>query len=144
MNNSQKSLSEAMCQAHTALLRDLENLQEAVRSQRGEVTPKLYARLLMVQQHLTEHFRFEEQNGYMEAVRKRAPHLERVIQHLLKEHRQLAESLDALIAKTEEGKGQDTPLLEEIREWIERVRQHESRENLLVEDAYNLDIGAED
>jgi hypothetical protein len=31
-----------------------------------------------------------------------------------------------------------------VREWVERVRRHETRETDLVQDAYNLDIGAED
>jgi hypothetical protein len=31
-----------------------------------------------------------------------------------------------------------------IREWIAKVRQHEASEDLLVQEAFNFDIGEED
>jgi hypothetical protein len=94
--------------------------------------------------HLTEHFRFEEQNGYMDVVREREPRLERTIQQLAEEHGQLTRSLDALIKEAGKATSLGDALREAILSWIECVRQHEARENDLVQDAFDLDIGVED
>ena len=88
--------------------------------------------------------RGEEQNGYMDAMRKREPRLERTIEQLAAEHGQLKQSLDALVREAGAATSLSGTLQNEIREWVERVRQHEIRENDLVQDAFNLDIGAED
>jgi hypothetical protein len=40
--------------------------------------------------------------------------------------------------------GSGPALRQEVRAWIERVRQHEARENDLVQEAFNRDIGTED
>lgn len=110
----------------------------------GEGLTEVTARLGAARTHITEHFRFEEQNGYMDRVRKHEPRLERAIQQLGDEHRQLAQSLDALIEQARVATSLDEAFREKVRAWVEGVRQHEVRENDLVQDAFNLDIGAED
>jgi hypothetical protein len=127
-----------------ALFADLGKLDQAVQPSSGDGLEELRARLGATHAHITEHFRFEEQNGYMDAVRKREPRLERMIQQLAEEHGQLRRSLDALIGKAAAATSLGDTLREEIREWVERVREHEDRENDLVQDAFNLDIGVED
>jgi hypothetical protein len=104
----------------------------------------LRARLDATHRHIMEHFRFEEQNGYMDTVRKREPRLERSIEHLAEEHWQLAQSLNALIEQARSATSCDQAFRDQVRTWVEQVRQHEVRENELVQDAFNLDIGAED
>jgi predicted nucleic acid-binding Zn-ribbon protein len=144
VERTENSVTEALNQAHVALLADLRELEQAVRSCSGEGLAELRARLGAAHAHITEHFRFEEQNGYMDAVTKREPRLERTIQQLAEEHGQLRQSLDALIGKARAATSLSDTLREEVREWIERVRRHEIRENDHVRDAFNLDIGVED
>jgi DNA-binding transcriptional ArsR family regulator len=144
MGRTEPSVAEALARAHAALLEDLRKLEEAARPASGEGLAELRARLSATQTHVTEHFRFEEQNGYMDAVRKREPRLERTIQQLAEEHRQLAQSLAVLLEQARAATSLDDPFREAVRRWIERVREHEARENDLVQDAFNLDIGAED
>jgi hypothetical protein len=144
VGTTENSVAEALCRAHVALLEDLRKLEEAARPASGESLTELRARLGATQAHVTEHFRFEEQNGYLDAVRKREPRLERAIQQLAEEHRALAESLEVLIKQARAATTLDDPFREAIRRWVERVREHEARENDLVQDAFNLDIGAED
>ncbi len=144
MGRTENSVAEALGQAHAALLADLRELEQAVCPSREEGLAELHARLGAAHAHITKHFRFEEQNGYMDAVRKREPRLERTIQQLAEEHRQLGQSLDALIGEAGAATSVGDALREGIREWIECIRQHEVRENDLVQDAFNLDIGAED
>ena len=138
------SVAEALGRAHEALLADLRELEQAADPSSGEGLVGLRARLGEARVHLTEHFRFEEENGYMDAVRAREPRLERTIQQLAEEHSQLKRSLDALIGDVRAATNLSDTLRDEIREWIDCVRRHEVRENDLVQDAFDLDIAAED
>jgi hypothetical protein len=97
-----------------------------------------------VRAHLEDHFRFEEEGGYMQAVLARAPHLERRVNHLRGEHDELLGSLAALAEEADATPALDEEGRQRVRKWIERVRDHESRENLLVEEAFNRDLAAED
>jgi iron-sulfur cluster repair protein YtfE (RIC family) len=142
MTHAKPSVAEALGGAHAALLYDLRKLEEATQSL--ERLEELKDHLRRAQKHISEHFRFEEQDGYMELVRKREPRLERAIQELQEEHRQLAQSLEALMAQVERLEQPDPAVCQRISNWIERVRQHEHRENELVQDAFNLDIAGED
>ena len=138
------SLAEALKQAHVVLARDLRELEQASQCSSSGDLDGLRAQLGATHAHVTEHFRFEEQNGYMDAVRKREPRLERIIRELAEEHSQLRSSLEELIGEARVTSSLGGLLRERIRTWVKRVRQHEMRENDVVQDAFNLDIGAED
>jgi hypothetical protein len=144
MERREGTVTEALSRAHAALLEDLRQLEEAVRPAVGEGLAELRARLGATQAHILEHFRFEEQNGYMDAVRQREPRLERAVQELAEEHRRLAQSLDALIRKARAARGLGETVREAVRGWVDSVRRHEARENDLVQEAFSVDIGAED
>jgi hypothetical protein len=144
MGKTESPVAEALSRAHRSLLEDLRKLEEAARPSAGKSLTDLRDRLDAADTDITEHFRFEEQNGYMSDVRKQKPHLERAVQQLAAEHRQLAQGLAGLIDKAWAASSLDDALGEEVRQWIERVRQHEHRENELVQDAFNIDIGARD
>ena len=138
------AVAESLSQAHAVLLADLRELEQAVHPSSGEGLAELRARLGEARADITKHFRFEEQNGYMDVVRKREPRLERNIQQLADEHRRLVESLDGLVREFGTATKLGDTLRQEVRAWVERVRQHEARENDLIQDAFNLDIGPED
>jgi hemerythrin len=144
MWNTQTYITEALTQAHEALGEDLEKLEAAVRPDSRENLAELCARLGATLAHITEHFQFEEQNGYMDVVRKREPHLQREIGHLAEEHRQLTQSLNAVIRQAATTTTISEALREQVRAWVQHLRQHETRENEVVQDAFNLDISAED
>jgi hypothetical protein len=138
------SLVGNLGRAHAALLADLRELEQAVRPDSGESLVGLRARLGATHAHVTEHFRFEEEDGYMDAVRKREPRLERSVQQLAEEHAQLRRLLEAIIGGAGAAASLGDALREEIRGWTECVRRHEARENDLVQGAFNLDISAGD
>jgi hypothetical protein len=144
MRRTETSLAESLRQAQAALLEDLRNLEAASRAAPREGPGELRARLEATRAHLAEHFRLEEQNGYLEAVRKREPRLERTVQQLAEEHRRLLQALEALIDEARWPRCLGEPFQAEVWGWVERVRQHEVRETDLVQDAFNLDLGAED
>jgi hemerythrin len=144
MNRTIGTVVESLNRAHTALFKDLQKLEHASRANLGEDLAKVRERLDATRTHITEHFRFEEQDGYMVAVGEREPRLQRAIHHLADEHRELSRSLDALVEEARTTTTPGDPFREKLREWIEHVRRHEARENELVQDALNWDIGAED
>ena len=144
MGRKGDSVAEALGRAHVALLSDLRGLEQAIHPSSAEGQAALRARLGATSAHLTKHFRSEEQNGYMDVIRTREPRLERTIQQLAEEHGQLRQSLDVLVEEVGAATSLDDALRDHIREWIARVRRHEERENDLVQDAFNLDISAED
>jgi hypothetical protein len=142
MSKQRASGAELLSRAHGVLLDDLEQLEEAARSLTNDASAPFAAHLRRVQRHVMEHFRFEERDGYMSQVRKREPHLDREINDLLREHRDLAHTLSAIIEQA--GHGPAAALAEQVRDWVARVRVHESHENTLVEEVFNRDSVAGD
>ena len=136
METSEKTFAEALHEAHADLFRDLLQLEESVRVGSAEGQPELSTRLENVRMHLTDHFRFEEQDGYMAPLLKEEPRVGPVVQELLDEHRQLAEALNALLQEISAARSSREDFPERVRAWVKHVRQHESRENSLVQDVY--------
>jgi hemerythrin len=136
MEPSKKTFAEALQQTHTDLLGDLWQLEESVCRGSGEGQPELSTRLAKVQTHLTDHFRFEEQDGYMAPLLKEEPRFGPVVQELLDEHRQLVQALNALLQEVSAAPGLRDDFREKVRAWVKYVRQHESRENSLVQEVY--------
>ena len=138
------SLAEAMSRAHVALLEDLRALEGASRQESGEGLTGLRDRLAATLNHVAAHFRFEEENGYMDVVRTREPRLEHAVQQLGEEHRQLKQSLEALLGEARTATVLAPALGEKVRGWLGQIRRHEARENEVVQNAFNMDLGAED
>ncbi|MFN4260733.1 MAG: hemerythrin domain-containing protein [Gemmataceae bacterium] len=139
----QKVTHASLRHAHTELLRDLQGLEELTRSLASQDWGKLAARLEAIAAHLAEHFRLEEEDGYFDEVRQEQPRLERTIARLAEEHRQMADSLNALIQDAQRATNVET-LPARIQEWIHSVRDHEARENALAQEAFSRDTGGQD
>jgi hypothetical protein len=144
MARKELSVSEALRHAHGVLMDDLDKLEEAVQPGSEVEIGDVHTRLRATRDAITEHFRFEEQNGYMDVVRNREPRLERAVQAMADEHRALAQTLDTLLEIARAATTVTEPFCEQVRAWTERIRNHEHRENGLVQDAFSTDISAED
>jgi len=144
MAKKETSVVESLSRAHRVLRKDLQKLEDSVQRTSDQGIPIVHAILDGTRTHILEHFRFEEQDGYMDKVRKREPRLQRAIDQLAGEHRQLAQALDTFIEDAKRASTLDPDLRERIREWVAAVRQHEAREDELVQDSFNLDVSAED
>ncbi len=144
METNQLSFVEALQKAHGALFEDLKDLENAAHSSPGADSAAMLSRLERTRVHITEHFRFEEQNGYMAVVLQREPNLARTVEQLRDEHQQLALKLAGLLERMKTGKPLEEEIRNQIRAWVESVRQHEARENRLVQNAFNMDLGTED
>ena len=144
MEDLQQSLSAQMIRAHAALLQDLCRLEEASRRNTSSNSATVLQLLQRMQTDLHEHFRCEEQDGYMDAVRKREPNKEKVIEELHVEHRDIADKLEHLIRQIEAGSLTERARTDAVVQWVKTVRRHESKENALVQHAFNDDLSAED
>jgi hemerythrin len=144
MANNALSVVEALRMAHINLLKDLAGLEDSVHSSLGTDSVEMRSLLERTRAHILEHFRFEEQNGYMDAVLHRDPNLARTVENLREEHRQLAQELEGLIERTRTGRHLEEAFRDQVRSWLESVHRHEARENTLVQDAFNVDFSALD
>lgn len=138
------NITESLTDAHRALFRDLGDLEVLVRSGAKDSLTELRARLGMTYTHLCEHFRLEEKNGYMDHLADDQPRLNRVIEQLVEEHRELRQALDLIHADAIVATQVDEALRQRICDWITRVRRHERNENDLVQDAADFDVGTQD
>jgi hypothetical protein len=134
----------ALLQAHRNLFHELRGLIEAMRCSPLEPSAKLAAQLGSVRADILAHFQFEEQNGYMTSVLEIHPHLARAVQHLQADHKNLLRSLDELTARVRSAPLLNHELQDAVITWVGAVQHHERSENVLVQDAFNLDLSAED
>jgi hypothetical protein len=138
------SIAEALEHAHIRLQADLRKLEDEAARTSTAMLPQLRSHLQATRVHIANHFQFEEQGGYMDSLRKREPRLERTIAGLAEEHEEMMQSLDTLIDSSRRPNSQLNVIRGRVREWIEQVRNHERRENDLVQDAFDFDVGAAD
>jgi hypothetical protein len=132
------TLTDDMHRVHAALRHDLDGLPQALSS------PAEASRYLgELRAHLAQHFRCEEDGGYMAAVLQRKPQSERAVQRLLGEHRPMIEVLDVLVREATMVDRISDDFRRRVAEWAELLRRHESEENVLVEDAFNQEFGTE-
>jgi 4-oxalocrotonate tautomerase len=136
LSTPERSFADALHEAHTALLRALQELERAIGPTSSDGPADLLPRLGQVRTHLTAHFRFEEEGGYMAPVLKEEPRLHAEVQRLFIEHSQMAQALDAIIEGVGRGPSLQDSSRQQIRFWIGTVRHHETRENDLVQEAY--------
>lgn len=110
----------------------------------------LVERLSQLRDQLALHFALEEAYGYFDDPVEVAPHLCHAAETLRNEHRQLYMELTRIVERSERllHSEQLTTLAlwlgPEFLEFDGAIRDHESRENELIFDAYDTDIGAGD
>jgi hypothetical protein len=136
-------LVKALGRAHAAMLDDLTKLEKAAQNSVTSIAD-FQLRLEAAKKDVTAHFRYEEKDGYMDAVRKREPRLEHAINELAADHVRLAGALDAILSEANAAASVNETLRKKVLEWIDELTHHELRENHLVQEAFNSDVSAED
>ena len=144
MVTTQLTRDEILAAAQRLIQEDLHDLEQKAAPASAATPAQLVDRLGALRTHLSEQFRHEEQGGYAQEVLTQAPQQERVVRKLLEQHADLAKSLDELIEQARAAESVDEGLCERVREWANRLREHESQENGLLEDAFNVECCAED
>jgi iron-sulfur cluster repair protein YtfE (RIC family) len=141
-----RSVYEQALREHEALEKKLAYLN--LQLERREVPLEEIVKLLDGLRHFFVcHFRNEEQGGLFETVVERAPHLSRLADKLTHEHGELLERLDGLLKFARRGTGQPLcwrMLGLRLRDLTEKLHQHESEENGMLQMAYADDLGTKD
>jgi hypothetical protein len=97
--------------------------------------------------HCQQHMQYEERQGYLSGVMDRVPNVAETLETLRGEHAELLEELEARLAEARAAGSDRTmaaTVVPRVRKWLERIRDHEIRENTLVQEAFNRDTGALD
>lgn len=141
---TRSSIDENLSQAQRRLTEDLRTLEAAVQQKSQESMTAIRTGLGSVYTHLCAHFRLQEKGGFLNELREREPRLARTAWELLEEHRTLRQALDSLHGEANVAVSLDDTFREKVRQWIANMRRHETRENDLLQDVVDLDIGAED
>jgi hypothetical protein len=147
MSEIAPSFATELSHEHVSLVRQLGCLEERPEPGTADCAGLLAGRLREVQASLQRHFHFEEQGGYMSHFLAEAPYLDRAARDLLAEHGRLSDYLDSLITSAGGAAPESlvTPDLRvQVRQWVLLVRGHEARENRLIQQACNQDIGTDD
>jgi hypothetical protein len=135
---------EEVRRAHRLLMRDLQRLETAAHEPLADGLEKLRTQLPLTRAHLIEHFRYEEDHGYAELIREQLPRLQHAVMERLDEHPQLLSRLEDLLDELQLARCLSGSFPSKVLAWVHEVREHESKENLLIQDAFNRDLGATD
>jgi hypothetical protein len=111
---------------------------------------QLVQRLSQLRDHLALHFALEEAYGYFDDPVDVAPRLGYAAEQLRSEHRELYMNLTGVVERAE--RLLHTDQMATLALWVgpqflrfdESLRDHEARENELIFDAFDTDIGAGD
>jgi hemerythrin len=144
MLKTEMPVCEMFGTAHASLLDSVKGLERALRTPSGEKLAALRGGLEAMRDQIAEHFKFEEEYGYLEAVRKRNPQLEMPIKTLAEEHRCLTRELNALLSEANAAATLSEDLKSGVARWIADLKRHEHHENQLIQDAFNIDLGTTD
>jgi len=108
---------------------------------------RLAGRLDELAEQVLDHFEHEEEGGYFAEVIGVAPRLCERANALLREHAEMARHLSEMRHCAAERSRRSRwweELREEFEKFFERFSAHEAAENVLLQEAYWDDIGAED
>ena len=137
---------ERLAECHQRLNVLLDRLAGVVKSPPEQVeAASLTALLDEILENLDEQFRLEEDNDYMADVLERYPTWYPQVRQLQEEHRLLQRHLREVqdrIARENAGSTLSREIHRQLRDWLNAYRNHDRRENDLVQEAFTLDVGA--
>lgn len=134
-------LIETLRSAHVALFQELSDLSE---SPSRDTAGHLRTQLIRMRHDLVDHFHSEERDGYFAAIRSREPRLDHTLDQLAGEHCTLLRSLDDILADLERPHAVMDQVVAKVQGWCRKVREHEIREDDVLQDAFTQDLGAQD
>ena len=134
----------------------LRQLQSELRGIYGHRRPFGLSRFVLIdflenyRDQLATHFALEEAFGYFDDPVDVAPHISEEVESLRSEHGDLYEAICGIVERAIDLLGESPTLagFRDIANWLcqfdEHFQRHESRENELIMQAFNQDIGVGD
>lgn len=131
---------------HKRLSNHLGNLLRVL-AERQRTVVELAVEFEKLKDELVQHFHEEDEGGFFDGIVEHAPRLSERIEALRQEHDRLLEQLNELQTKV------DVPapspewwqeLERSFHDFSCELMRHEHRENEILQEAYGVDIGAQD
>lgn len=130
-------LADRAQEANAIFLAELDDLEAQVKAMMAVPAGEVGQRLRPLREICVEHFRLEEQDGYLSRVLTWRPELDDRRRGLLEDHHGLLQALDAIIRDVDAGEGLTSDLRYRLTHWVRDVRRHEERENEFFDEASN-------
>ena len=145
------SVIEKVLEEHRTITRLLEQILGTFAQKSGASRVNewkdLRPKLADLHVHLKEHFRLEEEGGFLAPVLEVLPTASSSVDALMGEHRLLLEQVNTLLhridASTRENQ-LDASLVLQIQQFAEMLKKHERSEDSLIQKVYAEDIGTDD
>ena len=140
-----ESFVEQIKHAHDELRKGLNRFRTKICEQQDR--NGLLATTNLLKEELTAHFHLEEADGYLSDAVEQAPRMADKANTLLHQHPKLSQSLDQLLIAAEQGDGSPKWWAEfrtQADDFLDRLAKHEQAENMLVQRAFEVDIGDKD
>jgi iron-sulfur cluster repair protein YtfE (RIC family) len=124
-------------------LRDLDERLAALRgpSRAGDVRNDVAGRLARLQSELAEHFAEEERVGFLPEAASLEPRLTHRARRILSQHDLLRLELSNVVSTLARGTADWHQVREDFASFTSLLREHEQRENELINEAYLDDLG---
>ncbi len=142
-NEQQQQIYEEIRREHEHLREVLGKIRHAL-NVRMEAATNLAEMMSSLQQHVSVHFHEEEEGGFFHEVVVQAPRMSNRADALKQEHVGLATAVVELVTIASEENELCKSLDTKFHDFSKTLMQHESKENELLLDAYDDDIGAAD
>jgi hypothetical protein len=126
------------------LLDSLRALQNAIEPGKDPTVDEFFALLASIRGRIAERFRAEEESHCFEDLSDDQPRLSRAVENLLAEHQKLIAAIDQAIDTVRRSHHVSAVVRFDLLRWISQVLGHETREDLLLQEAYNEEPGAAD
>lgn len=107
----------------------------------GDLRNDISGRLARLQSELAEHFAHEERVGFLPEATAQAPRLTRRARKIISEHDLLRVQLSKVVGALARGSGNWTAVREDWDSFTSLLREHEKKENELINEAYLDDLG---
>jgi hypothetical protein len=139
MTKTERPISEKVLRAHREIDGELKRLEEVIAPSGFPGMGSLHTNLDKAYSLLIEHFRIEEEEGYMTEVLKKAPNTDRIVRDLQEQHKTLSHTLGDLMDDVKIMEAELEKLCAKLREWIEMAQAHELRESSLLTEVFGAD-----
>lgn len=147
MPHGHDSWVDQLANEHSMLETYLDQLEDLITAPDDHTIQALRPLLHEVFERCRAHMELEEQGGYMVSLVQVQPHMTKAVNELRDEHGVLLKAMTEIRLSVDGSEDMDRlegDFLPQIKEWLDQMRSHEHRENELVLEAFNQDIGTKD
>jgi iron-sulfur cluster repair protein YtfE (RIC family) len=138
-----REIYEKIRREHDHLRELLGKIHQAL-STRAETVDEISGMMTSLQEHLREHFHEEEDGGFFKEIVSQAPRMSDRADAIENEHVDLSTAVDELVSVASKESELCKTMEAGFHDFSKALMHHETKENELLLDAYEEDIGSAD